>query len=251
MIDHSPDAWFRCPRPKPGAAVTLFCFPYAGGGIPVFHSWAAALPDSIEVSSVQLPGRGTRLREEPFRQITPLVQALTDALIDVRSNEESVVFFGHSLGALVAFEVARELRRRSQPIPMHLFVSGCSAPQDPYTDRLIHALPDSDFLEEIRQWSGTPPEVLEHQELMALLLPALRADFEVRETYSYQNEPPLPCSITAFGGLADHQVQRASLDSWRAQTKEAFSLHMLPGDHFFLVESQAALLELISQQVAG
>jgi medium-chain acyl-[acyl-carrier-protein] hydrolase len=179
----------------------------------------------------------------------PLIQALTDALTEGLATRKPFAFFGHSLGALIAFELTRELRRRSGPIPIELFVSGSSPPHQPYPHHIIHNLPEDELLEELRQLGGTPPEILQHKELMALLLPALRADFAVRETYVYQEGAPLSCPITAFGGLSDPWYSRESLEDWRTHTTSAFSSHMLPGDHFFLTESQSAILEVISRRL--
>jgi medium-chain acyl-[acyl-carrier-protein] hydrolase len=244
------DTWLSCPRQKPDASVFLICFPYAGGSPAAYYPWAAALPDSINVCSVHLPGRGTRLREEPFNRMASLVPVLTDVLTNFLSHAERFAFFGHSLGASIAFEIVRELRRRGQSMPTHLFVSGSRSPQEPYTDH-IHGLPEAEFLEEIRQMGGTPPEILNHKELMALLLPTMRADFAIRETYAYHEEPPLPCPITAFGGLTDYIVAQESLEDWRTQTARGFSLHMFPGDHFFPFQSQASLLEMVSQRLVS
>jgi medium-chain acyl-[acyl-carrier-protein] hydrolase len=155
-------------------------------------------------------------------------------------------FFGHSLGALVAFELSREIRRQHDLLPVHLFVSGCGAPQSLYPHPPIGMLPDTAFLEELRQLNGTPAEVLEHEELMQLLLPTLRADFTARETYAYADEPPLDCPISAFGGMQDGRVERDRLEAWRDQTSGPFSLHTFPGGHFFLHSSQSLLLQTLS-----
>jgi medium-chain acyl-[acyl-carrier-protein] hydrolase len=153
------------------------------------------------------------------------------------------------MGGLVSFELARLLRKNYGKSPVHLFVSGNGAPQVPDPDPPIYALPEPEFLEELRRLNGTPEAVLENAELMQLLLPAIRADFAVIETYAYTPESPLDCPITAFGGLQDREVSYDDLKAWQEQTNAAFSLHMLPGDHFFLQSAQPLLLQLLSKKL--
>src|SRR5262249_55388812 len=151
-------------------------------------------------------------------------------------------FFGHSMGAMISFELARYLRRKHRLSPHHLFVSGRRAPQIPMTEAPSYNLPESGFYEKLRLLNGTPTEVLEQPELMELVLPMLRADFSVVETYAYTTDAPLDCPVTAFGGLQDHRVERGMLEAWREQTTSTFTLRMLPGDHFFLNIEQTLLL---------
>lgn len=240
------DPWIASLRPKPAAALRLFCFPYAGGGASIFRGWAAALPPAVEVYPVQLPGRENRLRERPFTQISPLVEALADALRPYL--DRPFAFWGHSMGALISLELARQLRREKGPDPVHLFVSAYSAPQIP-PDSAIHRLPEAAFVEELRRLKGTPEAVLQHAELMQLMLPLLRADFALVETYGYVHEDPLDCPISAFGGLEDDGVSYDDLMAWREQTRSAFKLRMFPGDHFFLHANRAQLLQVVSQGI--
>ncbi|MCA1852371.1 MAG: hypothetical protein LC647_08250 [Beggiatoa sp.] len=156
-------------------------------------------------------------------------------------------FFGHSMGALIGFELARQLRRQHGPSPVHLFVSGRGAPQIPPPEPPIHALPEPQFIAEVQHFNGTPTEVLQHPELMQLLIPTLRADFAVCETYTYTTDAPIDCSISAFGGLQDRKVSRERLEAWRDQSRASFSLCMFPGDHFFLHTAEPLLLETIAQ----
>src|SRR5262245_34574163 len=193
--------WIYCPTPNPGAALRLFCFPYAGGNSLIYRSWTEQLPLAVEVCAVMLPGREARLRERPYTCLPPLIEALAEALLP-RLNKP-FAFFGHSMGALISFELIRELRRNCGLAPAHLFVSGRRAPQIENNDPPTYNLPEGDFIQEIRHFNGTPQEVLEHPELMQLLLPVLRADFAVCETYTYTEEPPLECPISVFGGLQD------------------------------------------------
>ncbi|MBD2083575.1 thioesterase II family protein [Trichocoleus sp. ST-U3] len=236
-----------CPKPNPLSSLRLFCFPYAGGGALNFRTWSQGLPVGVEVCAVELPGRGKRILEAPFTQALPLVQAIAHALLPYL--DKPFAFFGHSMGALVSFEVARLLRREYGMSPVHLFVSGRSAPQLPLQEPPIHSLPQPAFIEELRRLNGTPKAVLENVELMELLLPILRADFAVLETYVYAAEPPLQCPITAFGGLQDVKVSVDRLEAWRQQTSAKFSLQMLPGDHFFVQSAQPLLLQFLSREL--
>lgn len=237
--------WLACSKPNPQARVRLFCFPYAGGGASVFHTWAEKLPTTVEVCAVHLPGREIRLSESPFTRLSPLVHTLTEALLPHLTTP--FAFFGHSMGALIGFELARQLRRQHGPSPVHLFVSGREAPQLQSLEPPIHALPEPQFIAELQRFNGTPKEVLEHPDLMQLLIPTLRADFAVCETYTYASDAPIDCSISAFGGLQDHEVSREQLEAWRDQSRASFSLCMFPGDHFFLDTAELLLLETIAQ----
>ena len=243
------DSWITCRKPRAQAHLRLFCFPYAGGGVSIFRAWSDGLPADVEVCPVQLPGRGTRLMEPPFTRLSPLIQALAEALFPLL--DKPFAFFGHSLGALVSFELARQLRREYAVQPVRLFISADRAPQIPNRDPPIHNLPEGEFLVELRRLNGTPREVLEDEELRQIMLPLLRADFAVYETYGYSTEPPLNCPISAFGGSQDHRVSRSDLEAWRDQTSVSFSLRMFPGDHFFLNTTQPVLLRVLSQELRG
>jgi len=236
--------WLAYHKPNPQADMRLFCFPYAGGSAAIYRMWADQLPKNLEICPVQLPGRGTRLNDRFFTRLMPMVEALAPAL---RSYcDRPFAFFGHSMGAAIAFELARHLRQQYHCEPEHLFVSGRNAPQVPDTDPFTYDLPEPEFIEEVRRLNGTPKEVLEHPELMQLMLPLLRADFSVIQTYVYVAGEPLNSSITAFGGLLDHEVTREGLDAWSSQTTGRFSLRMLPGDHFFLQTSHDLLLKAMT-----
>jgi medium-chain acyl-[acyl-carrier-protein] hydrolase len=243
------DSWIACRKPRPQARLRLFCFPYAGGGALIFRTWADSLPADVEVCPIQLPGRGTRLMEPLCTQLSPLIQALAQALFPLL--DKPFAFFGHSLGALVSFELARQLRRQYGVQPVRLFVSASRAPQLPHRGLPVHTLPEGDFLAELRHLNGIPRAVLEHEELMQITLPVLRADFAVYETYVYSTELPLNCPISTFGGLRDRTVSQSDLEAWREQTRGSFSLQMFPGDHFFLNTTQPLLLRVLSQELHG
>jgi medium-chain acyl-[acyl-carrier-protein] hydrolase len=239
------DSWIFSRKPEPKARLRLFCFPYAGAGPSIFRNWPEGVPADVEVCPIQLPGRGSRLMEPAFVQLPPLVDALAIALAPVL--DQPFAFFGHSLGALVSFELARRIRRQYGVHPARMFVSAARAPQLPHRGASIHNLPEREFIAELRRLNGTPGAVLDHKELMEIMLPLLRADFALYENYQYSLEPPLNCPISAFGGMQDRRVSESDLEAWRAQTSSCFSLQMFAGDHFFL--NQPLLVEAVSQEL--
>lgn len=238
--------WFTVPQ-NDQAKIRLFCLPYAGGTSLIYRTWPKALDPSISVCTAHLPGRERRLMEKPYTSAQSLVEAAAEAITPYL--DLPFAFFGHSMGALLSFELARQLRRLNKPMPKHLFLSGRTAAQLGVRERLTYNLPAKEFAEELRRLNGTPPAVLEHQELMDLMLPLIRADFEVCQTYQYTQEPPLDCPITAFGGLSDHDITREMVGAWREQTARAFRLCMMPGDHFFVHSAQDRILGIISQEL--
>jgi medium-chain acyl-[acyl-carrier-protein] hydrolase len=240
--------WIASPAPERSARLRLFCFPYAGGGAAVFRPWHSALPPGVVLHPVQLPGRENRLREPPFTRIDPLVRDLAGALLPM--IDRPFACFGHSLGALIAFEFARYLRRHHGLTPQCLFVSAHRAPQLPNPEPDIYRLPEAEFLEKLRSLNGTPDVVLRDPELMALMLPTLRADFTVCGTYRYVEDAPLDCPIKAFGGLDDPLVGREQLSAWHDQTRTGFSLHLMRGDHFFLHKERQQLLAALSDELS-
>jgi medium-chain acyl-[acyl-carrier-protein] hydrolase len=240
-------SWFGSFKPNPKAQLRLFCFPYAGGGASVYRSWEQQLPSLVEVRAVQLPGRENRMGERPFTRVEPLVEALAEALLPFL--DLPFAFFGHSMGAVVAFELARKLRTAVNLEPRHLFVSGRIAPHIVRVEPPNYNLPDPELIEELRRLDGTPEEALEHPELMGLMLPLLRADFELVQTYSYADGAPLGCSVTAFGGLKDKEVSREELAGWREHTAGDFSLRMFEGGHFFLHAARSQILAAVSAEL--
>ena len=234
-------------KPKAQAYLRLFCFPYAGGGASIFRDWAASLPASVEVCPIQLPGRESRIQERPFHRVTALVSALSCALQPYL--DKPFAFWGHSMGALIAFELARQLRRENKPGPLHLLVSGHRAPQLPDSVPPIHQLPEREFVRELRLLNGTPETVLQHAELMQLMMPILRADFALAETYTYTVEAPLDCSISVFGGLQDERVGNNDLKPWQEQTWQDFSLRLFPGDHFYFHSHRSQLFLAMSEEL--
>jgi medium-chain acyl-[acyl-carrier-protein] hydrolase len=234
----------RGPSPA-GARRKVFCFPYAGGAASLFHGWGDALGAETHLCAVQLPGRGGRFREAPAQTIDELVKAAADGL----SGELDLPFalFGHSMGAVVAFELARELRRRGGRQPFLLVVSGHQAPHIPEPHPPFSHLPDPEFLEEARQrYDGIPAEVLAEPELLQLVLPVLRADIRALENYAYVEEAPLECPIGVFGGDQDHHVSASDLEAWRGYTRATVTLRTFSGGHFFVQEARSDVLRSLA-----
>lgn len=243
------NAWIVGARPRPRAKQRLFCLPYAGGAPAGYRVWADLLPADVEVCPVQLPGRGSRFREAPFRSTSELVAALADGLLPLL--DLPFALFGHSMGALVAFELARELRRREGPVPFLLALSGHQAPRRPAPEPPFSHLPDAEFLAEVRRrYDGIPPEVLAEEELLRLLLPVLRADIQVLESYAYAAEEPLDCTISCFGGEEDPHVSLGDLQAWRDETSGPLRVRTFPGGHFFVESARDEVLRCLSLDLA-
>jgi len=239
--------WFPLIDATVSATLRLFCFPFAGAGTAAFRGWAASLPASIGVCPVRLPGRESRLSEVPFHHMEPLVRALAEAILPF--IDRPFAFYGHSMGAAIAFELTRLLRREDQPLPAALFVSGARAPRF----RLGHVPPaeptEEEFLRDLEALEGIPPEVRRNRDLLRVVLPALLADTALYRGYMYREEPPLDCPIYAYGGAADPNVRREHLDAWRHETTGTFWLRMLPGGHFFIDSARPAFLAALSEDL--
>lgn len=240
--------WLAYCRPSTRARLRLFCFPYAGGGGIAYREWAKELPGWIDVCPVQLPGREVRIREPAYTRIDPLVEDAYQALLPY--FDRPFCFFGHSMGALVSFELARYVRRKHASPPALLVVSGSGAPHLPNRSTLRHDLPEDKLLREIAQLDATRKEVWESAELRRLVLPILRADLELCDVYEYTKEQPLACSITVYGGMEDPWTPRDDLQAWGDHTIAGFNLQMLPGGHFFIESARQTFLEIIARDLS-
>jgi len=249
MVSRS-NSWVVRFRVVSAPKVRLFCFPYAGGSSTIFARWHSVLPSDVELCAIELPGHGTRMRERAFAtDFVRLVEDLSVAL--ERWTDVPFLFFGHSLGAVLAFACARSLRRRSAAIPVHLFASARRAPHAPNRDSSEARMTDSQLVESIRQRGGTPPEILAEPELMNLLLPVIRADFCLLASYVYSEETPLDCPITTFGGTRDERATRHDLLDWRVHSSSSFGVEMFEGGHFFVNESWRKVATRVGVAIAS
>jgi surfactin synthase thioesterase subunit/glycosyltransferase involved in cell wall biosynthesis len=243
------DPWFPSAEATARAGLRLYAFPHAGAGASAFRGWAQALPQEVAVCPVRLPGRESRLEETPVRRMELLVSALGEAIRPHLNHR--FAFFGHSMGAVIAFELARWLRSRSQPLPAALLVSGARAPQF----RLGYVPPpepsEEDFLKELDRLEGLPAEVRENKDLLRIVLPALLADTALYRNYVYTAEAPLPCPIRAYGGSEDPHIRREHLEAWALQTTGGFALRILPGGHLFLETFREEFLAVLSADLRG
>ena len=226
--------------------IRLFCFPYAGGGTAPFFEWTKHISPNIELLRVQLPGREIRLREASFVDISSLVDTLSTELMPWLRRP--FAFFGHSMGALIAYETARKLSEMGNQMPTHLFVSSFRAPHLPDPDLVSPDLPDKQFLNYLLQYEGIPDAVMKNKELMDIFLPILRADFQVIASYRVRNEwRPIECPITLFGGISDPKTSKEEMDEWRLHTTAKFQSHYFEGGHFYIHEAYPEVIEYINQ----
>jgi medium-chain acyl-[acyl-carrier-protein] hydrolase len=223
--------WLVAPSPQPGAERMLVIFPSAGSGVAPYVSWTRWLGTAVDARVLLLPGREERLREPPMSRLEDLLPPVVEAVRE-EGDGRNLVLYGHSMGALLAFEVARELERLG-PGPRRLVVSGRRAPHLPERRRL-HLMAEADLLNELRRFGGTPEAVLRDRELMASLLPAVRADLAVTENYVFTGGAPLAAPITAFGGTTDPAADESEIVAWGERTDGGFDYSVLAGGHFFI-----------------
>ncbi len=242
--------WIQGYRANREARLRLFCLPYAGGGASAFRAWAGMLPPWVELCALQLPGRENRLREPPITSFDSLVTHLIAVLKE--HLDLPYALFGHSMGALLGFEVARGMVTLSDavPLPSYLFLSGCRAPRLPDDRPPIHTLPHDEFIAKLRELGGTPEEILQHEELLDLLLPLIRADFQLVADYRYRAADPLPMPLVVYGGSDDREVPVTSLAAWREEGPK-MRMRIFAGNHFFLVSALAELIGDITMVLSG
>ncbi|GAB4198478.1 MAG: alpha/beta fold hydrolase [Wenzhouxiangellaceae bacterium] len=239
--------WFRKFPSTKAPRVTLYCFPYGGSGPSIFREWSDQLGDDIEVVGVLYPGRESRVLEPLLPDIVEIARAMAASVVpDLR---QPFAFYGHSMGALISYELARILGAEHGLMPRHLFVSGAGAPHVP-TEEPIHHLPDEEFLQALIDLNGMPQAVLDNRSLLEYALPIIRNDFKACAEYRYLDGPSVTCPLTAMGGTDDPRVREEHVTLWNEYTPAAFQARIFPGDHFFLGPQEAAILKLIQQELA-
>ncbi|WP_323854007.1 alpha/beta fold hydrolase [Xenorhabdus koppenhoeferi] len=235
-------------KPISKPRLRLFCFPYAGGSVRTYHDWATYFHDDIEIVAVQPPGRTTRVGEPLYENLYSLVNELMAHVTFI--TQTPYIFIGHSLGCRVAFEFACQLQSRAYPAPAHFFASGCPAPHlkdnNPYT----HHLPRNEFIRELQKMNGATDEVLLNDELMDILLPVLRADFKMAETYKPERFV-LKSPITVLNGDADPDVKPIELYAWSELTSEGLTVQVVSGDHFFIDQNKEKVIEIVASVLSG
>lgn len=244
-----PDPWFLCTQPREDAALRLFCLPFAGAGASVYRTWSDTLPRDVEVRAVQLPGRESRLREPRAASASALACALADAL--GAYLDRPFALFGYSLGALLAFETARELRRRGRAAPACLFAAARHAPQLPPIHPPLSRLPQERFIAQIEHYYQPDDAAWRIPELRDVVLPILRDDITLADAYEYTREAPLACPIDVFIGAQDRSVPITRAEAWREQTTSGFSLNTFPGGHFFLHAALPQLLQTLGGRLTS
>lgn len=237
--------WLPYRRPRLAVALRLFCLPHAGGGASVFRGWEALMPPWIELCAVQLPGREARLAEQPYRELEPLLDELVFALEPF--CDVPFAFFGHSLGALLSYEVAHRLSARGH-LPVMLFAAGRNPPDTPVVDP-VSDLPDDELLTHLVELDGIPQEILASREMIDLMLPVVRADIRISESRSGRPVQALACSVSAFAGILDPWAGEELMRGWSRCTEASFRLRMFPGNHFFVRTATASLLRCIVQDL--
>lgn len=231
------------------AKLRLFCFPYAGGNAGLFEPWGSAF-EGVDVVAVQLPGRSSRFTEKPLESMDEIV---TQLIVELRCFRDlPFVFFGHSNGALICFELARELQRRGIDGLKHIILSAKRAPHLPRLRPTTYDLPYDDFIEELRSINGTPEAMLNTKELMDLFVPILRADFKVGETHKYCADIKLKSAASIFWGRLDADIPEVDIQAWRADIESKdIEFTEFSGDHFFVHSQQQLVLEKVRKILSG
>jgi surfactin synthase thioesterase subunit len=243
------ERWFPRFADSPAVLARLYCLPHAGAGATTYQPWPSRLPAAVAAVPVQLAGREARFSEPAARSAAEVVAALTEPMLEhFHDLDGGFALFGHSMGALLSYELAHELTRRGRP-PAHLFVSGYAAPHLPPRDDAVHLLPDAELCAHIAELAGTPAGVLEVPELMRAMLPTVRADFEICEAYRHVDRPPLPIPITALGGTEDPGASPRELEAWQELTEKDFTLHCFSGGHFYLLDHSEAVIDLVAARL--
>ncbi|WP_454016501.1 thioesterase II family protein [Azospirillum sp. Marseille-Q6669] len=241
----TPSPWLHSVRPVSAPRRTLVCFPYAGAGAAVFRDWASDVGPDTDLLAVRLPGRESRIGEPPLHRVEDALPALLSALEPL--GNRPLILFGHSLGAALAYATARALVALGRP-PVLLAVSGRRAPHRTSRRSPVHGLDEATFRTRLAALGGTPPEVLACDDLMALMLPMLRADFGMSDAFLEPDPPPLSVPILAFAGTEDTEATVEEVAGWERLAGAGFTLRTLPGGHFFLHGQRASIVRYLTEE---
>ncbi|VAW80210.1 hypothetical protein MNBD_GAMMA12-2521 [hydrothermal vent metagenome] len=235
--------WIKCYRESSQSKLKVFCFPFAGGSASAYRLWKDYLSEEIDVYAIQLPGREERISDPLLTDLKASVKEIADEILPLLDKD--FVFFGHSMGAVMALELAHILEQQNK-IPRQVIVSARCSPLlvDPETQ--IHQLSDKGFVQAIRDYNGTSEIVLQNKELMAMFLPILRADFSMSETYQYSQTKPLSCPLTAICGIEEKELEEHHITGWQAVTTGAFTTKMFAGGHFFIKDEIEVVLPYLN-----
>ncbi|MER5325600.1 thioesterase II family protein [Streptosporangium roseum] len=241
-------SWLNCFHPRPRATTRLICFPHAGGSATAYRDWSALLPESVELYGVQPPGRADRFGEPMPEHMSTLVDSVTDAMLPLLDRRFAL--FGHSMGAVGAYEVTRALEARGIG-PAKLFVSGATAPHEAGERRKVSGYDDDALLAELSRLGGTELEIFAHPMMREIIFPYVRGDFRLLENYRHRPGPPLRTPVAAFVSDADPVVTPAQAKAWETLTASDFSLTVFPGDHFYLQPQRARVVAEIVQRMSA
>lgn len=241
--------WFFIPKKVYSPSIRLICLPYAGGGVRTYQSWAAQLPEGVELVAVQPPGRGSFMGTPAYNNMAMLVNALYKEISPLL--DRPYVLFGHSLGSRIAFELLHQLQLRNQRLPELFMASGSSSPDTARSKASTYQLSDAQFVAELQRMNGTPTEVLENKELMSILLPLLRADFQLAETYRFTGSVQFPLELHVLGGLDDVDVPLENLPHWGRFFSKKMHVHTFAGGHFFIETHQSEVIALVRRLLKG
>ncbi|KPV93758.1 Linear gramicidin dehydrogenase LgrE [Pseudoalteromonas sp. P1-9] len=236
------DKWFLRLDAKPNPRLRVFCFPYAGGNAAIFSSWAKNMLPGVELVAIQPPGRSNRMIESLYSEMQPLVEDLKSAF--QRFTDTPFVFFGHSLGSRVAFELAKQLIIENKRSPDHFIASGSAAPHLMRESCKAHTLPKAEFLARVKSLNGTPEELLNNPEIMDMLLPMLRADFKIASEYR-SNTFKISCPISVLYGTRD-SISKSNVEAWKDLTHDYQGATPIDGDHFFLTSNPQTTIECLN-----
>jgi medium-chain acyl-[acyl-carrier-protein] hydrolase len=247
-VSPSKSNWFSIPYPKPNAKLRLICLPYAGGNAAIYHQWSNKIINDIELISLQPPGRSYRLQETPFNDMEKLIDDLMQVLPSIL--DKPYVIFGHSLGSRIGFELIHRCQSLGLRLPDHFIASGSRGPQVPCLEEQSYHLPDDQFILKLKEMDGTPEELLNSKELMALLLPMIKADFQIAETYRFSGNLLLDIPISVFGGTDDDKVNYQNLEAWQQYFSQPTNITLFSGGHFFINSHQTEVVDLVNTVLA-